>query len=628
MRTSRFQIFFLTLLGAVLFFSNIGGYDLWPADEPRFGEVAREMLDSHDYLVPRVNGEPYREKPPLLFWAVAAASKPFGDVTAASARVPSGIAALATVLITYLLAARLYDARTAFWAALILMTGTRFWWQARTVQTDMLLTACLTAALLAFWLWHETHRRMWLCLFYLATIAAVYTKGPPGIVFPLLLVFTFYWRQKDERRRTHWVLGTAAVAAAIALWLIPARMAASAGAPQSVEGAIAGNLFRQIIGRFFLGVSKAHGPWYYFETLPVDWLPWTLFLPWTLPWVWKRRREGPQMRLLLSWTVPAFVFFSICIGKRAIYLLPLFPAIAILIARSALDLAEGDHSLWWKRTALVWGVILLLVGVAPFFVLTTEYRESWNTGLLFFSTFSLGLAAHTIHRSWKTDMRALNVAMAGHFAGLAFLCGLFVLPAINHYKSARPFCEPLRRLVETGQDFRLYSVGFSREEYIFYAKKFHQPALMDIPLPEAPAKQYKRLRRTIQKASNEVHIDSFAAVTQGELDALAKALQKALTTAELEADLANAYESALIASIRRFAANFERPIPAFLFVQERDWRWLLPLNPAMAQYPLIKKSAVGSREVLLIANLAGGELAPRCSRCLSVQRARLIYENQ
>src|SRR5690606_38065267 len=129
-------------------------YALWPADEPRFGEVAREILQTGNWLVLHVNGEPYMEKPPLFCWLIAIVSAPFGDVSEFTARMPSIAAALVTVLFTFLITARMTGSRQALMAALVLMTASRFWWQARTAQIDMVLTACLTVAFYAFWRHH------------------------------------------------------------------------------------------------------------------------------------------------------------------------------------------------------------------------------------------------------------------------------------------------------------------------------------------------------------------------------------------------------------------------------------------------------------------------------------------
>ena len=221
-------------LAALMFFTNLGGYDLWPPDEPRYAEVAREMRDSGDYLTPRVNNEPYREKPPLLFWCMAAASAPFDDVTEWPARIPSATAGVAAMLLTYLLARRLFNQRTAFWAALIFITLQRTWWQARFGQIDMLLCAFLLLSLYAFWRWHDERRHRWLVLFYAACTAAIYAKGPGVLVFPTLLVIVFYWsqiwemirtrtlRNREGFGKTHLILGMCIVCVLFACWVVPA----------------------------------------------------------------------------------------------------------------------------------------------------------------------------------------------------------------------------------------------------------------------------------------------------------------------------------------------------------------------------------------------------------------------
>ena len=117
----RLLVVGLLALAAALFIANTWGYDLWPPDEPRFAEVAREMMQSGNYLAPTVNNLPYKEKPPLLFWAISAASLPFGDVNEFTARVPSALGGVITVLLTYLLARRLYGQKIAVWSALILI---------------------------------------------------------------------------------------------------------------------------------------------------------------------------------------------------------------------------------------------------------------------------------------------------------------------------------------------------------------------------------------------------------------------------------------------------------------------------------------------------------------------------
>lgn len=615
MNLKHAHLLFLLALGAAVFVPAAGTHDLWPADEPRYAQVAREMRQTGDYLTPHINGEPYLEKPPLLFWAIAAVSQPFGDVTAVSARIPSVISALVVVALTYLLAARLYSPRLAFWAGLVLITSNRFWWQATHAQIDMLLTAFMTGCLYAFWRWRHERRTLWLIVFYGCSAAGVYAKGPVGVIFPLLLIFSFYWRRPELRKKTHWVLGILVIAFLIGLWLIPARVAASREAATAAQEAIASNLFRQTIGRFILGVSKAQWPWFYLETLPVDWLPWSLFLPWTIYYIWKRRREGEEMRFLLCWTVPAFLFFSISIGKRALYLLPLFPAIAILVARSVQDLMDSDRVTWRRRTGLIWAIALLLLAVIPFGMRFSEYGDAWTPKLLVFSVCAAVFGIITLYHWLRTGMNRLHTLVAAHFAGLAIIAAFVVFPVINQFKSARQFCEPVRTLAESGEDFRLYSVAFSREEYIFYSHHFHTPVLTDLldletaqPLSlRENAELQKRMKDSIADAVEEVPIQIVDTVTHDEVDALEEAVLDAAAD-EVSPEMLERFRKALFRETQAFCDKFESEAPAFLFVMENDWRWMLPINPCVRTYPIVRSEQVGGRYVLLIANAAGAAL--------------------
>ena len=180
----------LLLLATLVFGINAGGYDLWPPDEPRYAEVAREMGET-GYLVPRINGEVYTEKPPLLFWSMAAFNALFGEANAWTARLPSILAGVYTVVILFLLGRRMFNPQVAFWAAIVLITCFRFWYMARRGQIDVLLTATMITALYAFWRWDDERKTAWLALAYTAIGAGMLAKGPPALVFPLLFLFTF-----------------------------------------------------------------------------------------------------------------------------------------------------------------------------------------------------------------------------------------------------------------------------------------------------------------------------------------------------------------------------------------------------------------------------------------------------
>jgi len=120
MRRTATLVFFA--VAAVIFFSNLGGWDLWNPDEPRYAQVAREMIETGSYALPHINGVIYPDKPPLFFWMIAGASFPFGDVNAFSARFPSAFFGFCLILLTYFFTRKIFDPLTALLAAVILFT--------------------------------------------------------------------------------------------------------------------------------------------------------------------------------------------------------------------------------------------------------------------------------------------------------------------------------------------------------------------------------------------------------------------------------------------------------------------------------------------------------------------------
>jgi len=542
-------------------------------------------------------------------------------VTEFTARVPSALAAFLSVILTFLLARRMMGDHVGFWSGVVLSTTVVFWWEARTVHTDMLMVFGLTLAMLALWLWHTERKGHWLVVFYAAICVALFAKGPPALAFPLLALFSFYWGRKAERRQTHWLLGLTVAVVVVLLWYIPARMSLPKAPTEGAGGgSVFNELYRQSIGRAVLGSSKAQPPWYYIENLPMTLFPWVLLLPWTVLWCKRHWKDSVETRYLLSWSVPAFIFFSIVIGKRPYYLLPIYPAVAILTARSVLDLVEDNTGKWIRWTAVAWAVVLGLFAATPFLLRFTAYGDVNTSSLMIVCVLAVGFALNTLFQVFKKKNRAIHMLIATQFGGLLVLAAVIVFPMIDPYKSARGLCEPLAKLSLAKQEYALYSVGLSREEYIFYARHFHEPVLTDsLDMPEdataAEEKKAKELqfktRAAIVKAVSEkqVPIASFARVTPEEVQALNTQLDAAVKLVQLDPQLAADFEAALKKEVDAFVERFERPTPSFMFVQERDWRWLLPLRPELREYVVLGNQSVGRRDMLLIANAEGARLA-------------------
>ncbi|HDP33960.1 MAG TPA: glycosyltransferase family 39 protein [Candidatus Hydrogenedentes bacterium] len=604
-------------LAVIILTVNLGGYDLWPSDEPRYAQVAREMISSGNYLLPHVNNAPYIEKPPLFFWIIAAFSHLAGDVTPWTTRLPSVMAGIVTLLFTWLLARRMFDIRIAFWSCLILLTMQRFWWNARFGQIDMTLTACLTLGLYAFFRWQESRRIHWLFLFYLGVLVGIYAKGPGVIAFPVLFVSAWSWSKPDRRRQ--WLhLGAAVVVvmALYALWAVPAHLTTAGELQTDVSDTLAANIFRQTAGRFLLGVGHANWPWYYVKTLPVDWLPWTLFLPWTAWWVWRKRKDSDAVRFLLYWIVPAFVFFTMAIGKRAVYLLPLFPAFAMLFAASILELMDGEHILWRRRTGVALALFLFAIGLAPFVPPFTKYGDLWTPRLLILSAAAWAPALAAVRQVRRNETRRLHVSVAVSFCLLVTAAAITVFPIVNIYKSAKDFCAPVRSLSERGMEFDLYSVGFAREEYLFYSRHFFRELYTEIiPMKNGSemnrwelAEFQNQVHRSIEKAAAKTTVENIKRITGEEVRLLKEAIREAVGKTGYPTELIAEFQRALKAESDEFFTVFASSRPAFLYVQENDWRWLYAIHPDMRNAHVLHQEQVGSRHVLLVANDAGRSL--------------------
>ncbi len=380
----------LLLAVGLLYGLGLGARDLWAPDEPRYGAIAEELRSfrhgASGLVLLHLNDASYTQKPPLYFWLAALAGLPFGRVDELAARLPSALAGVGCVGLTAVLGRWLLGhAGASLLAAGLLATSFRFAWTARRVQLDVLLTFFELLAIVIF-LWLEWRRGgiersrahpAALVGLHGALGAAALVKGPVGWL--PLVVFAGYlaWEGRLRAFRSlvppwAWLLSVAPVT----VWITSAVTLAPAG---FAERAVAENL----IGRFFEGTSHARPFYYYAYQLPLDFLPWSLLLPFALPVVWHWARARPSAstfeaglpapdppdpsrrtaaRFLLAWIGLPLVFFTLSAGKRGLYLLPLFPALALIAVAVVIE-AQPRPERRWKGLSLT-ALARIVVGVA------------------------------------------------------------------------------------------------------------------------------------------------------------------------------------------------------------------------------------------------------------------------
>jgi 4-amino-4-deoxy-L-arabinose transferase-like glycosyltransferase len=410
---------FLLVLFGIAFFQTLGRLPLLEPDEGRYAEIPREMLASGDFITPYLNYVKYFEKPPLHYWLNALSFRVFGQNEFA-ARFPGTLLGLLGILATYHLGRKLFDRRSALFAALILGTSVGYLVMSRINFTDMTLTFCMTACLGSFILAVRDdgpRKGSYYHLFYLFSALAVLAKGLIGIVLPGAIIFLYLllsrrWRLLREMRLT----------TGIPLFLLVASpwfLLVSLRNPEFAR-------FFFIHEHFERFLTKVHGRyqpfWFFVPVLVGCMLPWSLFLPAAAGDFWRQRREtGHDARLyLVLWAAVIFLFFSKSDSKLIPYILPVFPALALLAGQSFAQAVEGKGTLpRWQSYTVAACLALAGVGLLCYPHLTRR-AEITGTDVLLPAFLLLGAAALTFAftRTGKTVALFLSLCLSFYLLGL------------------------------------------------------------------------------------------------------------------------------------------------------------------------------------------------------------------
>jgi len=344
--TRRLQVMLLVVFGLV-WFSNLEYRKLVNPDEGRYAEIPREMVASGDWTTPRLNDIKYFEKPALQYWATAAAYTLFGE-RQWTARLWSALTGFLGVLMVFFAGRRLFGEEAGWNSALVLASSLLYVLIGHVNTLDMGVSFLLSAAVCAFCLAQSDasearDRRRWMLAAWASLALAVLSKGLIGLVLPGAALVLYILIERDWRlaRRLHLVPGFAL----FLLITVPWFVAVSLANPEFAR-------FFFIHEHFERFLTRAHGryqPMYYFiPVLLAGMLPWTVALAGALA---RARKRAPEQhfqaqRFLLLWAVVVFVFFSASSSKLVSYILPLFPALALLTGARLTQL--GARALAWQ----------------------------------------------------------------------------------------------------------------------------------------------------------------------------------------------------------------------------------------------------------------------------------------
>ncbi len=426
----------LLLLAAVTFFAGLGRGAITDSDEAFYADSAREMVASGDWVTPYYNYEPRFQKPVLYYWLTAAVSLVLGDSEMA-ARLWAAMAGLGLVLVTAAAGRRWYDESTGLLAGAIVATNFGYFSIGRMALPDLPLAFCITLAIwaaLVATLEQERSPRKFVMLAALALGLGFLTKGPVGLIIPVIVIVPVLMIERRSIALTpsDLLLGFVVMIAVAVPWYV---MMWFRHGNEYLQGFFIGDNFDRFATDRF---NDPRPWWFYFPIVAGGLLPWTpLALVWMGPltqWV-RRRRDLSTIDLrLLLWAALPLAFYSLSIGKQPRYILPVLPPLALLLASSIVERTQewrgfdGARSRPRRATGIVVGSLLsgaffvalggLLYRVQPLLINVAPIFTQVAAGIIAASGLLIGLFAISSH--WRTAPVVIALAAAVSLPALQY----------------------------------------------------------------------------------------------------------------------------------------------------------------------------------------------------------------
>jgi 4-amino-4-deoxy-L-arabinose transferase-like glycosyltransferase len=478
----RRDFWILLLIALVVLGAGIGLRDPWPSDEPRFALAAKQMVDFGDWLFPHRGIELYADKPPLLFWLQAATYEVVRNWRIAFL-LPSLLAGLLTLGLTYDLGRRLWTRRVGLFAAAALLVTFQFGYQFKRAQIDPLVTCWITLAnwgLLLHLLRGPNWRAYWLGCF--AAGLGVITKGVGVLALLMFVPYLFArWRGWEGVTRTtasagRWLAGPLAFLIAIGLWIVPMLWIAHARGTAEYANYVRDILFHQTAGRYAHSWDHYHSALYYVPIVLFSWFPLSLAYAGAVP-RWRRALRDHDARILLplAWVVLLIVFFCIPRGKRDVYLMPALPMLALATAPY---LEEMIRTRWMRIAAftitLGAGIVLLALAASAYFghslLPNPELRSLPPAGSTEWGIVMAIGAAMLGAGAWFRVRRGVHGVFAW-MAALWLIWGLWGYPAFNAANSAAGVMQRTNEII--GPDAELGMVAWKEQNYLMAGRPVH-----------------------------------------------------------------------------------------------------------------------------------------------------------
>ncbi len=496
------DLLWLGLAVLLLIGTAVGIRAPWPADEPRFALIAREMVHTGEWLFPRIGGDLYPDKPPVYFWLLSVCYFLTGSLRA-SFLIPAFVGACTIVGLVYDLGRRIAGRESGLAAAVTLAFSIQFVMTMRGAQIDPVLCAFTTLSLYGL-LRHLLFGPAWGWYFVGGVMAGlgVVTKGVGFL--PLLALIPYavlrargfnVWAAGSAARATEgqrpvagagfdpataakqanpaspstWRWGLVAVGFLIgaSVWLVPMLIAVATRNDVALVAYRDEILFQQTVHRYASAWHHVE-PWHFFlvQVIPGLWLPFSLLLFWLVPrWAAAWRLKDARVWLPLAWVLLTLLFFSLSTGKRGVYLFPALPALAIASAPYLPELFKR-RGVQWASLILGAGIVLAVIGVLAAHAagnaeLRTALEDVGMSSLTPVAVFAVCAAVLWALALWKKPILAWPAVLAA----VALLWSYGITPLIDGERSARNFMKKALALVPAGTELGLLAY---KEQFLLY----------------------------------------------------------------------------------------------------------------------------------------------------------------
>lgn len=452
----------LCLVCVAVLFVNLGSAAFFEPDEGRNAEKAREILLLNDWVTPHENFLPVLDKPMFFYWLVALSYKIFG-IAEWSARLPAIVFALGCLFLVYHFARQWWGSWAAMWSVLILLTSVEFFLLARIVRSDMTLTFCVTLALCSFYsavhAENEKAKKLHCLLMYGALGAGTLNKGLIGLVIPgtVFFVYLLVTNKWSILRRLHLLPGALLFLVIVTPWYLWV----DARNPGYLRYFFWDEHFTRYLTDEF---NRAQNWFYFFFVIAVGFFPWTLLLPFVVKDSWQKIDD--KNIFLILWAILPLLFFSASNSKLPHYILPIYPALAILTGRTITGFFNKPQSrarwgFYLPWVLLAGFVFYLLIGGVWQRLLPTEIQVTVSENLIFMGLSALlivlifGGYAYANSRGYCSSQIASYICTGVVMAVFFLLVGRLMVTA-SVGRSAKALAQGTARFITHDSQMAIY----------------------------------------------------------------------------------------------------------------------------------------------------------------------------